>query len=126
MNSNSDKIIPIYTTRGDLGAFMQFPFLYNLSGEWIGWIDDQKRVFSVYGDYIGWMTPDPRIFRKRAHDYDVPKQAPPAEPMRLRVPAHVPLAPQMSEISLSTIDVLDEEPELLPTTDSGELRDDLD
>lgn len=119
------KIIPIYTTRGDLGAYLQFPYLFSLSGEWIGWVTEDQKVFSVYGIYIGWMTSDPRILRKRIHDFNVPKQTPPPDPGRLRMPSYAPLAPQFSELSFSTIDVLEEEPELLPTIDSWELREDL-
>jgi hypothetical protein len=40
--------------------------------------------------------------------------------------ATIPLAPLMSELSFSTMDVLLEEPGLLHTLDMGELKEDLD
>jgi hypothetical protein len=47
-------------------------------------------------------------------------------PGRIVVPATIPLAPLMRELTHSLIDVLSEEPEKLHTMDSGELREDLD
>ena len=40
------KLLPIYTSRGDVGAFLYFPYILNLQGEWIGWVSDDKKVFS--------------------------------------------------------------------------------
>lgn len=119
-------IIPIYTTRGDLGALLVFPYLYDLLGDWIGWVTPERQVYSVQGFYVGFLIDGPRIVRKRAADSILPRRNPPAPPAPIRPPAHVPLPPQMSELSLSMIDVLDEEPELLHGVDAGELREDLD
>ena len=120
------RLIPIYTTRGDAAAFLDYPYLYNPQGEWIGWVTTDRDVYSVHGHYVGWMTGEPRILRKRGYDFVRPKRQPPPAPPRVQLPAQVPLAPQMAELSLSTIDVLDEMPELLPPTDFGELREDMD
>ncbi len=119
-------IIPIYTTRGDLGAFLVYPHLFDRLGDWIGWVTPDKQVFSVQGMYVGYLIDGPRIVRKRAADGILPHRNPPASPGSIRPPANVPLPPQMSELSLSIIDVLDEEPELLHGVDTGELRPDLD
>lgn len=117
---------PIFTTRGDVGGFLVEPYIYNLQGEWIGWITPERKVYSVHGMYVGWMTPDPRILRKRAESYAEPRMAPPARPPRFRPPASVPLAPLMSELTHSILDVFDEQDDLLPTVDFGEERLDMD
>lgn len=128
--STPQRLIPIYTTRGDLGAYLAYPNLFNRSGEWIGWVTTDRSVYSVHGQYIGTLniesTFGARILRKRAYDFNKPDRNPPTPPAPILAPAHAPLAPQMGEISLSMLDVLDEEPELLPTLDFGEMRQDLD
>ena len=47
-------------------------------------------------------------------------------PSRLNTPATIPLAPLMSDLTHSLVDVLVEEPERLHTVDGGELREDMD
>jgi hypothetical protein len=123
--ASSRTLIPVYTTRGDLGAFLAYPYLYNPSGEWIGWVTPEREVFSVHGSYIGYLTKDPRILRKRAESGDHSRRTPPLSPGKITPPARVPLPPMMPEIRLDTIDVLDEAPELMPTVDFGEERMDI-
>ena len=120
------RLIPIYTTRGDVGAFFAYPYIYNPQGEWIGWIAPDRSVYSVHGHYVGKLTDDPRILRKREFGYNHQRRQPPTPPKPIRVPAMTPLPPRMSELPLSVIDVLDEAPELLPSIDFGDLRDDMD
>lgn len=122
------KLIPIYTSRGDLGAYLLYPYIYSATGEWIGWVASDRSVYSVHGHYVGTLSKDPRILRKREWTSEAapPRQEIPPPPPPIRPPAHVPLAPQMAEISLNMIDVLEEAPELLPPIDFGELRDDMD
>jgi len=120
------KIIPIYTSRGDLGGFLVYPYIFNQQGEWVGWVTSQREVYSVLGNYVGWLSKDPRILRKRSYDFSKPRLQPPHPPKRLRPPATVPLAPLMSELTYATIDVLLEEPERLSTADSDDLREDMD
>lgn len=120
------RIIPIYSSRGEAEAFLVFPHLFNRSGEWIGWVTPKREVYSVLGHYVGVLTDDTRIVRKRAEDENKPLIKPPAYPGRIITPATVPLAPMMKDLTLSLVDVLLEEPERLHTRDSGELRDDLD
>lgn len=122
---SKNTIIPIYTTRGDAEAFLVYPYIYNRLGEWIGWVTPERDVYSVLGEYVGWLDKGPRILRKRGRD-PKPRRQPPAPPPSIRVPAHTPLPPMMSELTYDTIDVLDEEPERLHTTDTGEFRPDLD
>ena len=120
------KLIPIYTTKGDLGAFLVYPYIYNPQGEWIGWVSADRKVFSVLGHYVGIMSMDPRIFRKREYANAEPRRESPPEPPPIRPPAHVPLAPQMAEVPTNMIDLLDEYPELLPPAGFGELTEDMD
>lgn len=124
--ANQLKPVPIYTTQGDLSAFMVYPMIYNLTGEWIGFVTMNRDVYSVHGDYVGWISDDPRILRKRTYSFDKPKLTPPLPPERFRVPSRMPLAPMMSELGYETIDVLQDEPEKMPTVDAGELREDMD
>lgn len=120
------RIIPIYSSRGEVEAFLVFPYLFNRNGEWIGWVTAQREVYSVMGYYVGSLTNDPRIVRKRSDDALRPRLKPPPHPGRINIPATLPLAPLMSDLTHSLVDVLVEEPERLHTVDSGELREDLD
>jgi hypothetical protein len=123
---SQQRIIPIYSSRGEVEAFLVFPYLFNRSGEWIGWVTPQRDVYSVLGAYVGFLTNDPRIVRKRSDNDLRPhlRMSPP--PGKLNTPATIPLAPMLSDLSQSLVDVLVEEPERLHTLDSGELREDLD
>jgi len=118
--------IPIYTSLGDLGAFLIYPYLYNQLGEWIGWVTPERDVYSVLGSYAGWLSDDPRILRKRSYHFSKPRIKPPPKPPRISVPASVPLPPMMSELRYTTVDVLEEEPERLSTADHHELKEDMD
>jgi hypothetical protein len=112
MSQAQQRIIPIYNSKGEPDAFLAFPYLYNRSGDWIGWVTPQREVYSVLGFFVGTLTDDPRIVRKRADD--------------ALIPATIPLAPLMKELTHSLVDVLSEEPERLHAMDSGELREDMD
>jgi hypothetical protein len=124
--SNQHAIIPIYTSRGDAEAFLAYPYLFNRMGEWIGWVTPERQVHSVLGVYVGELTPEPRIIRRRITSTLKPRKMPPAAPRKLLVPVTIPLAPMMADLRFGFVDVLLDEPELLHTPDSGELRPDLD
>jgi len=124
--AKTHRVIPVYTTPGDVGAFLYYPYLYNPQGEWIGWVTSNRDVYSVGGNYVGWINDDPRILRTRNYNYSKPRKEPPDPPGRIRIPASVPLAPMMAELSTATVDVLYDEPERLRTFDLDELREDLD
>jgi hypothetical protein len=121
----TNTIIPIYTSKGDAEAFLNYPYLFNRQGEWIGWVTPQRDVYSVLGYYVGNLTNDPRIIRKRSGE-EKPRLRPPAAPARIHIPASVPLAKLMGDLSYETVDVLETEPERLHTLDAGEFRQDLD
>jgi hypothetical protein len=119
-------LIPIYNSKGDPEAFLEYPYIFNRNGDWIGWITPKREVYSVIGYYVGYLGNGPRILRKRATSTLKSRQKPPSPPNKIQLPATIPLAPLMSELAHSTIDVLLDEPERLHTLDVGELREDLD
>jgi len=118
--------VPIYTTSGDVGAYLVHPFIYNYTGDWAGWVTPGNDVYSVLGNYIGYLTDDSRILRKRSYDFSKPKRNPPPPQPHIRVPSISPLAPMMAELTYTTIDVLEREPHRLGTLDYDELREDMD
>jgi hypothetical protein len=126
MSQNQPRIIPIYASNGEADALLIFPYLFNRSGEWIGWVRSNREVYSVIGAYVGSLSDDARIIRKRSDDETRPRVQPPPNPGKMATPPSIPLAPLMSDLPLSLIDVLLDEPERLHTLDSGELREDLD
>ena len=125
MSSNS-PLIAIYTTSGDVGAFLKYPHLYNRQGEWIGWITPKRQVYSVHGHYVGYLTDDPRILRKQSSGFLRPHEQPPPQASPITAPATVPLAPMMPEMPIGTFDVLEDRPDMLPSIDFGDLREDMD
>jgi hypothetical protein len=120
------SVIPVYTSRGDVAAFLAYPYLYNRSGEWIGWVSPNRDVYSVLGQYAGTLSDDPRILRKRVTGVLKPRVNPPTPHQKFIPPATVPLPPLMSELTFSVVDVLLEEPHRLHTMDRGELKEDMD
>jgi 4-fold beta flower protein len=126
MTQNPQRIIPIYASNGEAEAFLVFPYLFNRSGEWIGFVTPKREVYSVMGVFVGTLTNDPRITRKRSEVESGPHLKPPRKPGKFTRPPSVPLAPMMSDLPLSLIDVLQDQPERLHTVDSGELREDMD
>ena len=126
MNDKKPALIPIYTSKGDAEAFLLYPYLFNRSGEWIGFVTPKREVYSVLGNFVGTLTNDPRIVSKRTTSTLKPRITPPATPEKVNPPAMVPLPPMMADLSHSTIDVLLDASERLHTLDSGEQRQDLD
>ena len=120
------RIIPIYTSRGEAEAFLVFPYIFNRNGEWIGWVTPKREVYSVLGYYVGALTDDARIVRKRSEDDNKPRLKSPPRPGKVTMPATTPLAPLLKDLTQGVVDVLQDEPELLHTFDSGEFRQDMD
>jgi hypothetical protein len=124
--AESTKLIAIYTTRGDVGGFLIYPYIYNRVGEWIGWVTPDRQVYSVHGHYVGYLSDDPRILRKQSSGYLKTHLPLPAIPPPINPPANVPLAPMMPELPIGVFDVLEDHPEMLPGVDFGDLREDMD
>ena len=123
--TNPPKYYPVYTTRGDTGGYLGYPYIFNLSGEWIGWVTPDRQVYSVHGQYVGYLADGPRVLRKASTAFDQPRRQPPSTPKRVILPARAALPPLMSELPSGVMDVLEENPDLLPTLDTGE-REDMD
>jgi hypothetical protein len=121
----ANKIIPIFTSSGDAEAFLAYPYLFNSAGEWIGFINAQREVYSVLGYYVGILTDDPRIVRARNGELKPPMK-PLQAPGRLRITGSTALPKMMSDLGLGNIDVLQDEPERLHTLDHGEMTKDMD
>ena len=115
----------LYTSSGDMGAFLIYPYLFNPIGEWIGWATSKKEIFNLDGSYVGMISPDNRILRKKSIDILPPKRPLPKPPAHPRLPASIPLPPRMSELSFDQLDVLEDMPDLLHTMDAGELKPDV-
>ena len=121
----TSKLIPIYTSHGDAEAFLVFPYIFNRSGEWIGFMTAHRDVYSVLGYFVGTLTDDPRIIRNRSGVLK-PRIKPPQAPQPMLISANIPLPKMVGDLSPENIDVLQDEPERLHTIDSGEFRLDLD
>jgi hypothetical protein len=122
--ADKKKATPIYTTSGDTGGYLSFPYIYNEIVDWIGWITEERQVYSVYGRYVGWLNKDNRVLRRRADDFKKPDMQPPPKPPRFLPPATVPLPPLMAELKYEVVDVLEEWPELMPRLDDFSVSDD--
>ena len=122
--SEMEKAIPIYTTSGDTGGFLSFPYIFNPLGEWIGWMTEENQVYSVYGRYVGWLDKNNRVLRRRADDFQKQNKQPPQKPPRFRPPATVPLPPLMAELKYEVVDVIEDMPELMPRLDDFAVSDD--
>lgn len=122
-----NALVPIFTTKGDVEAFLAYPYIYNAEGEWIGWISPERFIYSTHGHYVGWLAEGPRILGKLTDGYSRPKiDIIPPFTLRINTPATSPLAPMMPEITFGEMDVLMDRPDLLPPVDFGELREDMD
>jgi len=104
---------------------MAYPYLFSPFGEWIGFVSEQKEVYSVLGQYVGYIGDGPRVLRLRSYSFNKPSLTPPRDPGKINAPPTVPLARLMSELPMTIVDILHEEPDRLFTSDSGELREDL-
>lgn len=118
------KLFPVYTSRGIVAAVLQYPHLYNRQGEWIGWVTQERAVYAVDGRYVGRLSEEFRILRRPSEDYSVPARRPPRPPGAIGLPSHFPLAPMMPVLPSNLVDVLEEQPDLLPPLDAANNRND--
>lgn len=123
-SSNTMRPVFIYDTRGDWHATKIGDFLFNARGEYVGFVENGE-VYKSDGEWIGHLSRDGRILRKRSErrrPFHAHPPAPPARPERL--PARAPLPPMMAELDFSTVDVLDEDPDIFKRI--SDLRPDMD
>lgn len=122
-----NTLVPIYTTAGDVAAFLAYPYIFSAEGEWIGWISPDRFIYSTHGHYVGWLADGPRILRKLADGYTRPMvDIIPPFTLKINPPACSPLPPMMTELTFGEMDVLLDRPDLMPPVDFGELREDMD
>jgi hypothetical protein len=115
--------MPIYTTHGDWAAMLLNHMLYSPTGDWIGWVDLESKVWSVHGEYVGWLNADRRILRKREGNPIYPRRVPPPAPPRQRFPPNVALPPLMADLKHDTLDVFEDMPERIDPADMNDVPD---
>lgn len=113
----------IWTTSGDWAATRYGDFIWDHTRTWVAWIDDGN-VYTTDGEWIGKLSRDSRILRQRASTRlplrtDIP-QAPPTPDL----PARAPLPPMFQELTFSTVDVLEEDPDVFKRI--SDMRPDMD
>jgi hypothetical protein len=113
----------IFDTRGDWHATKIGDYLYSSRGEYIGFMEEED-VYKNDGEWIGRLSKDGRILRKRTERRRELHSTPPAPPKPERLPARAPLPPMMAELDFSTVDVLDEDPDIFKRI--SDLRPDMD
>lgn len=102
----------IWTTSGDWIATRVGDYIFDATKSWVAWIDGGE-VYTRDGEWIGTLSRDMRVLRARAASRKPLRTDLPAEPPKPDLPARAPLPPMFSELNFSTIDVLEEEPEVL-------------
>lgn len=122
--NDPNKPVFIYDTYGDWQATKIGEFLFSTRGEYLGYLEDGE-VYKRDGEWLGQLSKDGRILRKRtARRRTLHPNPPPAPPKPEKLPARAPLPPMMAELNYSTIDVLEEEPDVFKRV--SDLRPDLD
>ncbi|MFO7320975.1 MAG: hypothetical protein DIU68_004545 [Chloroflexota bacterium] len=108
-----EKPFFIFDTRGDAHGVKLGPYLYDMRGEYIGYVrGEEYDVYTASGEWIGNLYPDGRIVRKRNYQrrpLDVNRPAP--QP-RIRITARVPLPPMAADLGFDKVDVLEWDDEI--------------
>ncbi len=115
---SSQHVLPIFTTNGSLGAYLDYPYIYNLEGEWIGWMARNRQVYSIQGNYVGWMSDDSRILRKKSTSHMKPRLTPPPPPGKFTARDMELIPPKMADLRSGTFDVLENALDLLQPANS--------
>lgn len=101
----------IWNTAGDWVATLIDTSLWDLAGQWIGWVEGNE-VFTTDGEWVGTLSKDARILRKRSASRPPLRTDVPARPQKPELPGRATLPPSFSELNFSTIDVMEEDPEI--------------
>ncbi|NDJ54485.1 MAG: hypothetical protein GYB68_15560 [Chloroflexi bacterium] len=101
----------IWNTDGDWIATRIDDHIWDLTGTWVAWLDGDE-VFTVDGEWVGRLHKDGRILRKRAAVQRHLRDDIPPYPEKPDLPARSPLPPMFIELDYSTIDVLEEDPDV--------------
>lgn len=102
-------MVPIYRSDGEWVAVYHRGHVFNIDGEWLGFVVGRE-VYDTQGRYLGYFSEDKRLLRRRRPPEKI-RIDPPPRPSPPRVPASVPLAPVFSELTFSTLDVFQEDPD---------------
>jgi hypothetical protein len=120
----ADRPTFIFDTYGDWQATKIGDFIYSSRGDYIGFVEGED-VYKCDGEWLGRLSKDGRILRKRTERRrDFHPNPPPTPPKPDRLPPRAPLPPMMAELSFSTIDVLEEDPDIFKHI--SDLRPDMD
>jgi hypothetical protein len=111
MSDKPEKPIFIFDTHGDWQATKVGTMIWSSRGEYVGYLEGQE-VYKQDGEWIGHLSKDGRILRKRSERRRELHPNPPPKPAKPTLPARAPLPPMMAELDFSTIDVLDEDPDI--------------
>ncbi len=114
----------IWNTYGDWIATLVSGHLWDLTGLWIGWMEENGDVYRADGEWIGTLSKDSRILRKRSAGHRELRTDIPPRPERPDLPGRAPLPPTFVGLPYSVIDVLEEEPDTFKQL--SERRPDLD
>jgi hypothetical protein len=113
----------IWNTPGDWVATLVDKFIWDPAGHVIGWVDGDE-VFTFDGEWVGTLSRDSRILKKRASPRPPLRNDVPAKPAsKPELPGRATLPPSFSELNYSTIDVMEEDPEVFKRT--SDLRRDM-
>lgn len=118
----AEKPVFVFDTHGDWHATKIGTALYSSRGEYVAYLEGED-VYKRDGEWIGRLSKDGRILRKRAERRRELQTPPPAPTKPDKLPARPPLPPMMAELDFSTIDVLDEDPDIFKHV--SDLRPDL-
>jgi hypothetical protein len=113
----------IFDTRGDWMMTRIGGYLWDTRGNWVAWLEEQN-VYSLDGEYLGTLSHDHRLLRKRSGNRPPLRTDIPPKPPKPDLPARAPLPPMFAELRYDTIDVLEEDPDVLKRV--SELRPDMD
>ncbi len=124
MSKDPNKPVFIFDTYGDWQATKFGDFLFSTRGEYLAYLEDGE-VYKRDGEWLGRLSKDGRILRKRTERRRTLHPNPPSAPPKPdKLPPRAPLPPMMAELDFSTIDVLEEEPDIFKRV--SDLRPDMD
>ncbi len=101
----------IWNTYGDWMATLIDGNIWDLTGTRVAWLDGED-VYTNDGEWVGKLSKDCRVLRKRAAKRPPLRNDSPPAPPKPNMPARAPLPPSFSELTYSTVDVLEEDPDV--------------
>lgn len=122
--ADPNKPVFIFDTRGEWHATRIGDAVFDTRGEYVAYIKPDG-VYKRDGEWLGRLIKDGRIVRKRTEVRRELEPNPPERPGKPEnLPARAPLPPMVAELDFSTIDVLDEDPDIFKRV--SDLRPDMD